>query len=52
MSYAPQSYPAAASYEMVLALIEACERLAVTYHVGVSATVASFIRGSRSALIS
>jgi uridine phosphorylase len=42
MSYAPQSYPAAASYEMVLALIEACERLAVTYHVGVSATVASF----------
>jgi uridine phosphorylase len=41
-SYAPAAYPAAASYEVVLALVEACERLGLTYHVGVSATVASF----------
>jgi uridine phosphorylase len=41
-SYAPDVYPAAASYEVVLALIEACERLKLTYHLGVSATVASF----------
>ncbi len=42
VSYAPDAYPAAASYEVILALIEACERLALTYHLGVSATVASF----------
>lgn len=41
-SYAPEGYPAAASYEVVLALVEACERLTLRYHVGVSATVASF----------
>lgn len=41
-SYAPPEYPAAASYEIVLALIQACERLELTYHLGVSATVASF----------
>ncbi len=41
-SYAPDAYPAAASYEVILALIEACERLGLTYHLGVSATVASF----------
>ncbi len=41
-SYAPDVYPAAASYEMVLALIEACERLGLRYHLGVSASTASF----------
>jgi uridine phosphorylase len=41
-AYAPLEYPAAASYEVVLALIEACERLGLTYHLGVSASAASF----------
>lgn len=44
-SYAPEAYPAAASYEVVLALIEACERLKVTYHLGVSAAISSFYAG-------
>lgn len=44
-SYAPEAYPACASYELVLALIEACERLRLTYHLGVSASVASFYAG-------
>ncbi len=43
--YAPEAYPACASYELVLALIEACERLRLTYHLGVSASVASFYAG-------
>jgi uridine phosphorylase len=41
-SYAPAEYPACASYEVTLALIEACERLGLTYHLGVSASVGSF----------
>jgi uridine phosphorylase len=41
-SYVPDAYPAAASYEMVVALVEASERLGFRYHLGVSATVASF----------
>lgn len=41
-SYAPSEYPAAASYEMVLALVETCERLGLTYHLGVSASTGSF----------
>jgi uridine phosphorylase len=41
-SYAPPEYPASASYEVTLALIEACERLDLTYHLGVSASVGSF----------
>jgi uridine phosphorylase len=44
-SYAPPAFPAAASYEVVLALIEACERLDMTYHLGVSAATASFYAG-------
>jgi len=44
-SYAPDVYPACASYELVLALIEACERLKLTYHLGVSASTASFYAG-------
>jgi uridine phosphorylase len=43
--YAPIQYPAVASYEVVLALIEACERLGLTYHLGVSASTTSFYAG-------
>lgn len=43
--YAPDAYPAAASYEVVIALIEACERLGKTYHLGVSASTSSFYAG-------
>ncbi|GAC1473151.1 MAG: uridine phosphorylase [Chloroflexota bacterium] len=42
VAYAPPEFPAAASYEVVLALIEACERLGMRYHLGVSASTASF----------
>jgi uridine phosphorylase len=44
-AYAPQAFPAAASYEVVLALVEACERLGRTYHLGVSASTSSFYAG-------
>jgi len=44
-SYAPTAFPAAASYEVVLALVEACERLGMTYHLGISAATASFYAG-------
>ena len=40
--YVDLSYPAAAHYEVTAALVEACERLGVPYHVGVSCTTASF----------
>ena len=43
--YAGIAYPAAASYEVTVALVEACERLGVPYHVGVSCTTASFYCG-------
>jgi uridine phosphorylase len=42
VSYAPPEYPAVASYEVVIALMEACERLGLTYHLGISASVGSF----------
>ncbi|MEM4648800.1 MAG: uridine phosphorylase [Nitrososphaerota archaeon] len=45
MDYAPPEYPAAASYEVLLALIEAAESLNVRYHVGVTATTDSFYLG-------
>jgi uridine phosphorylase len=44
-SYAPPAFPAVASYEVVLALVEACERLDMTYHLGISAATASFYAG-------
>lgn len=44
-AYAPPAFPAAASYELVLALIVACERLGMTYHLGVSASTTSFFAG-------
>jgi uridine phosphorylase len=43
--YARPEYPAAASYEVTLALVEACERLSVPYHVGIAATTSSFFVG-------
>lgn len=44
-SYAPPAFPAVASYEVVLALAEACEQLGMTYHLGISAATASFYSG-------
>ncbi|GAC1402869.1 MAG: uridine phosphorylase [Chloroflexota bacterium] len=44
-SYAPSAYPAASSFEVTIALIEACERLNVHYHLGVSASTSSFYSG-------
>jgi uridine phosphorylase len=43
--YVRPEYPSAASYECVLALIQACENLGFTYHVGVGCTTASFYSG-------
>ena len=44
--YAFPEYPAVADYEVVLALIEACERLGLNnYHVGLTATTADFYAG-------
>jgi len=43
--YAPPEYPAVASYEVVLALIEAAERLGKRYHVGITASTDSFYVG-------
>ncbi len=45
LDYARPEYPAFASYEVVLALIEAAEILNVKYHVGVTATTDSFYLG-------
>ena len=39
------SYPAMAHYEITEALIEACERLKLAYHVGVSCTAGTFYIG-------
>ena len=44
-SYAPIQYPAVASYEIVLALIEACDRCGLPYPLGVSASTSSFYAG-------
>jgi uridine phosphorylase len=43
--YVIPEYPAAASYEVVLALVEAAETLGVNYHLGVSASTDSFYLG-------
>ena len=43
--YVMPEYPAAASYEVVLALIEAAERLGLRYHVGVVASTDTFYLG-------
>lgn len=44
-NYVNLNYPAVADYEVVAALVEACERLGYTYHVGITATAASFFCG-------
>ncbi|WLD93584.1 nucleoside phosphorylase [Alkalihalobacillus sp. AL-G] len=43
--YVDPKYPAVANQEVVMALIEAAERLGVTYHVGIGYTSASFFCG-------
>jgi len=43
--YVLSGYPAYANYEVILALIEAAERLGVGYHVGVTASTDSFYTG-------
>ena len=43
--YVLVEYPAVASYDVVLALIEAAEKLGFRYHVGITATTDSFYAG-------
>jgi uridine phosphorylase len=43
--YVRAEYPAYASYEVVLALIEACESLNLRYHLGITASTDSFYLG-------
>ncbi|MGQ9845816.1 MAG: uridine phosphorylase [Caldisericia bacterium] len=43
--YVRAEYPAIASFEVTLALIEACEELGYNYHVGVGASTDSFYSG-------
>ena len=43
--YVDVSYPAVANHEIILALIEACEKLGKKYHVGISCSTASFHTG-------
>lgn len=44
-SYVQTEYPAYANYEVVLALIEACEKLGFKYHLGVTASTDAFYVG-------
>jgi uridine phosphorylase len=44
-NYINKEYPAIADYEVVAAMVEACEKLGYTYHVGITATTASFFCG-------
>ncbi len=43
--YVRPEYPASASYEVVLAFVEAAETLGLTYHLGISASTDSFYLG-------
>lgn len=43
--YVGDEYPASATPEVVMALVEACERLGFTYHLGVGVSVDSFYAG-------
>lgn len=43
--YVDPAYPAFASYDVVAALVQACEELQVPYHVGVSCSTASWYCG-------
>ena len=40
-----EEYPSAASFEVTMALVQACENLGFRYHVGVGCTTASFYAG-------
>lgn len=44
-NYVMAEYPAVAHYEVLLALIEAAEKLGVNYHVGIAATTSDFYAG-------
>jgi len=43
--HSARGYPAVASFEVLLALIEAAETLGVKYHVGITATTSDFYAG-------
>ncbi|MCQ2560800.1 MAG: nucleoside phosphorylase [Clostridia bacterium] len=43
--YARKEFPAAASFEVTMALVKACENLGIPYHVGTGCTSASFFTG-------
>lgn len=43
--YITAEYPALSSYEVILSLVEACESLGYTYHLGIGATTDSFFVG-------
>lgn len=43
--YVQKGYPAVANYEVVLALIEACEKLKYKYHLGITASTDAFYVG-------
>ena len=43
--YVWPEYPAVSNYEVVMALIEACESLGFGYHLGITASVSSFYAG-------
>ena len=47
--YVMEEYPSAASPEVVMALVQACENLGFKYHVGVGCTTASFYAGQSRA---
>ncbi|MDK2952405.1 MAG: uridine phosphorylase [Kosmotogales bacterium] len=49
-SLVPVNFPAVSDYEMIMALIEGCETVKATYHVGIGATVDSFY-GSKISLL-
>lgn len=44
-NYIDASYPASAHYEVILALIEACEKFKFKYHLGIGASTDSFYLG-------
>ncbi len=44
-TYISPAYPAFASYEVVMALVQACEKMSVRYHLGVSASTDAFYVG-------
>lgn len=43
--YVPAQFPAASSFEVTLALVQACETLGLRYHVGTGCTCGSFFTG-------